>query len=838
MLISPKHRRIVLRCRDPAKIEAVIPKTKRFTHNGKEFLAVKHGVDECKVLANLGINAPSPIQYYYDWPSRFQPFAHQKQIASFLTLNNRAFNLADLGCGKTLATLWAYDYMRKEGLVNKVLIISPLSTLERTWGDEMFNHFPHLTFAVLHGSRDKRLKLLNTDADVYLINHDGIKVKGIVEALADRADINLIVVDEIAQVGRTAGTDRFGALIKIINRQVPRMCWGLTGTPIPQAPTDAWAQCRLLVPDRVPVFFNKFKNSVMRQVSQFVWVPKPNALDVVQEAMQPAIRFHRDDCIDLPPCIYETRQVDLTDQQTKAYKEMLTKLATEVENGEIMAVNEAVKAMKLLQICCIGHDTPVLTDCGWVPIQDVTVGMKVWDGVEWVSHDGLLYKGVSQVLTCNGVAMTSEHEVLTTLGWKQAKEAIHAKSREELDWAAVRLPNSGSESRYYEGDAGAMRIVVVPVRLRDGGCSAEPVFTNETPEASEKLRVPPRKRNSQNESQPPVWYMGEHETPLHAPDRQRLGSLRRTWDFGVRTMACLLRKLLGRYGFNVQGASIIGPNRQQRTVLAGELPVGDYQRTSGQQADQHLGHDPRWKDDGGTSSRFLRGEARDVLRTDQSLQLDGRRCVSKADSIAVYDLVNCGPRNRFVVQGCSGQLLIVHNCGSAYGIDHDTLQIDATPRLNLVNEVVEDAGTKVIVFVPFKASVQLVADYLRSKKHTVACVYGEVGKHERDEIFSSFMQAADPKVLVAIPQAMSHGLTLTAASTIIWYAPTTSADTYTQANARITRPGQKNTQFIIHIESTELERKFYRRLKDKESTQGVLLDAIRDARLTQEVISG
>lgn len=524
MLISPKHKRIVLRVRRPEEIEAVIPKARRFSHNGKEFLAIKHGVDECKVLANLGIKVPSPIGFYYKWPSRFAPFAHQMKIAEFLTLNNRAFNLADLGTGKTLATLWAYDYLRSMGLVTKMLVVSPLSTLERTWADEIFNHFPHLTFSVLHGSRDKRLKLLNVDADVYLINHDGIKVNGIVEALSDRADINLVVVDEIAQVGRTAGTDRFKALVKIINRQVPRMCWGLTGTPIPQNPTDAWAQCRLLVPERVPPYFNRFKNEVMRQVSQFTWLPKPNALEVVQEAMQPAIRFHRDDCIDLPPCMYETRSVELTPVQKKAYKEMLTQLATQVDNGEIMAVNEAVKAMKILQICC----------------------------------------------------------------------------------------------------------------------------------------------------------------------------------------------------------------------------------------------------------------------------------------------------------------------GVAYGADHEELYIDAGPRINVVNEIIEEAGTKVIVFVPFVSAVGMVRDALRAKGHTVECIYGAVGKTERDQIFGDFMRAENPKVLVAIPQAMSHGLTLTSASTIIWYAPTVSADTYTQANARITRPGQKHTQFIIHIEGTEMERKYYKRLKDKESTQGILLDAIRDVRLTQE----
>jgi SNF2 family DNA or RNA helicase len=75
---------------------------------------------------------------------------------------------------------------------------------------------------------------------------------------------------------------------------------------------------------------------------------------------------------------------------------------------------------------------------------------------------------------------------------------------------------------------------------------------------------------------------------------------------------------------------------------------------------------------------------------------------------------------------------------------------------------------------------------------------------------------------------MSHGLTLTSASTIIWYAPVTSHDTYQQANARITRPGQKNTQFIVHLEGTEVERRIYKRLQSKEKMQGLLLDSVKD----------
>ena len=148
--------------------------------------------------------------------------------------------------------------------------VTPLSTLERTWGDEIFTNFPDISYNVVYGSRERRLQMLEEDVDIYLINHDGLKVPGIAEALKDRPDIDLIIVDEIAQAARNAGTDRFRALNTVVNKQVPRRAWGLTGTPTPNAPTDAWAQCRLLVPERVPQYFNRFKERVMRQISQYV----------------------------------------------------------------------------------------------------------------------------------------------------------------------------------------------------------------------------------------------------------------------------------------------------------------------------------------------------------------------------------------------------------------------------------------------------------------------------------------------------------------------------------------------------------------------------------------
>lgn len=512
MLVYKRKRALILKLKDINRITTVIPTAKVINYKGHDLVAVPHRVDETTVLRNMGIETPSPIRYAYDWSGPYTPFSAQVDTAEFLTLHRRAFCLNDMGTGKTSSTLWAYDFLRSEGLLNKMLVTCPLSTMERTWGDEIFRNFPHLTFSVLHGSRDKRLKLLDTDADIYIVNHHGMEL--IADALKDRADINVVTVDELG-VFRNASTDLWKAANKVVNKQQPRWAWGLTGTPIPTSPTDAWAQCRLLVPERVPPYFNKFKTTVMRQVSNFTWLPREDAISIVEQAMQPAIRFSRAQCVDLPPCLYETLSVELSAPQKKAYKEMMNSLRTE----DIVALNEAVKLNKLLQIVC----------------------------------------------------------------------------------------------------------------------------------------------------------------------------------------------------------------------------------------------------------------------------------------------------------------------GVAYDQQGNEVSFPSPARLAAVHEVVESASGKVIVFVPFVSAIAKVAEYLTSKGITVECIHGGVSKGERDRIFRSFQQSADPRVIVAQPAAMSHGLTLTAANTVVWYAPITSNDIEQQANARVTRPGQKLNQLIVRIEGSPVERKLYARLQAKQSVQGLLLDLVQNA---------
>jgi superfamily II DNA or RNA helicase len=472
--------------------------------------------------ANLNSEPFLTPGFDYDWPraANVKPFAHQVETTRFLIQHPRVFCLNDMGTGKTLSLLWAFDYLRRKGEVTSMLVVCPLSTMRRTWADEIEQNFKGvLRYKVLHGGDGmERRTALADKAAIYIINPAGLRVRGMIDAFATRADIDLIVIDEIAQCARNAGTDTFRALLTLCNRQVPRKVIGMTGTPTPNALTDAWAQCKLVVPDKVPPYFNRFKEMVLRQINHFLWVPRIGALEAVEAAMSPQIRFVRDECIDLPTVMYETREVELGKAQKKLYEDMLARLHTEFDGKEIDAPNEMVKTMKLLQIAC----------------------------------------------------------------------------------------------------------------------------------------------------------------------------------------------------------------------------------------------------------------------------------------------------------------------GAPYTVNGDAVFPPMPERLTVVHEIIESSAGKVIVFVPFRGAIGEVARFIGDQSISVGVIHGGVSAVKRDEIFKNFQQGAEPRVLVAQPQAMSHGLNLTAANTIIWFGPTTSADTYAQANARIMRPGQTRKQLIVNIESAEVEQRIFHRLRNKLKLQGVLLDLLAE----------
>ena len=510
MIVVENAKALALNLSNPNRVLECIPTARKLTFKGTERVITPHRPDEVQVLRNLGISAPAPIHYYYNWPGRFTPYEHQRMTAAFLTMNHRALVLNEIGTGKTQSALWAADYLIQCGVIKKVLIMSPLSTLERVWGDAIFEQFYHRKSVTLYGTAKRRLKLLNTDANFYIVNHDGFSI--IADECYDKFD--LVIIDEAA-VYRTPGTNRFKFFRKWLREQPDVRLWLMTGTPTPNEPTDAWALAQLIGNPNCPPAFTHFRDHVMQKVGMYKWLPRPGSTEVVKQILQPAVRYTRDECFDLPETVFQTRRVELTKEQQAFYDKMMKQLVIEV--ADISAANEAIKMQKLVQIAC----------------------------------------------------------------------------------------------------------------------------------------------------------------------------------------------------------------------------------------------------------------------------------------------------------------------GVAYDNRGENVEINCAPRVNALKEVIDEVGGKTIVFVPLTGTLHYLEREL-SKHWDVAVVNGQVSSKKRNEIFHNFQNEDNPKVLLAHPATMAHGLTLTAASTVVWYGPITSNEQYVQANGRIERIGKHHVSNVVHIEATLLEHRMFKRLADKQKMQGLLLDLIQN----------
>ena len=476
-------------------------------------VVVKWGQTEAEILAALGFNdTPSPMLKTYAWTGKLTPFEHQKTTASFLSIRRKAFCFNEQGTGKTASVIWAADYLMNKGLVKRVLVLCPLSIMKSAWQQDLFKFAMHRSCSVAHGSAKQREKIIAAGAEFVVINFDGV---GVVKDQIAAGGFDLIVVDE-ANAYKNAQTRRWRILNQIMKDTNPRL-WMLTGTPAAQSPLDAYGLAKLADHPKCPKYYGAYRDKVMMKVTQFKWAPRPLAQDIVHSILQPAIRFEKKDCLDLPEVTHTEREAPLTPQQMKYYKQLKQQMLIEAAGEEISAVNAAAKVNKLLQI--------------------------------------------------------------------------------------------------------------------------------------------------------------------------------------------------------------------------------------------------------------------------------------------------------------SG--------GAVYTDTGEVIEFDVSNRLNVVLEVIEEASNKVLVFVPFTHTIELLRARLEKEGISCAVINGKVPVNKRSEIVQQFQTEDKPHVLIIQPQAASHGLTLTAADTIIWYAPVTSVETYLQANARIDRPGQKNAMTVVHIRGSEVENRLYSMLRSNIDNHEKVIDLYR-----------
>ena len=237
MFVSPKHKTIGV----PAApgLVNLFPKGRVVDFQGTPTLLLPHDPHTTFALRKHGLDVPAPVltQYAFQSGDGKPVFDVQRNTVAMMTTTSRSYVLNGMGTGKTRCALWAYDYLKGNGLAKKMLVIAPLSTLKFTWAAEVLRTLPHLKVGVLHGNRQRRTDTLaDRSIDIYVINHDGLKI--VMDQLSARPDIDCLCIDELA-VYRNGSTDRSKDLREYARRM--KWVWGMTGSPTPRQRSCATA---------------------------------------------------------------------------------------------------------------------------------------------------------------------------------------------------------------------------------------------------------------------------------------------------------------------------------------------------------------------------------------------------------------------------------------------------------------------------------------------------------------------------------------------------------------------------------------------------------------------
>ena len=169
--------------------------------------------------------------------------------------------------------------------------------------------------------------------------------------------------------------------------------------------------------------------------------------------------------------------------------------------------------------------------------------------------------------------------------------------------------------------------------------------------------------------------------------------------------------------------------------------------------------------------------------------------------------------------------LLQISCGAAYTDDKEVIEFDAAPRLAVLEEILEETSRKVIIFALFRSTISTIHTHLLKRNITAEVIHGDITPPKRADIIRRFQNEKDPQVLVMQPQATAHGITLTAADTVVFFGPLMSVEQYIQCIARADRKGQDSDKVTaIHIQGSPIEKRMFKALEGKVNDNTLLTE--------------
>lgn len=300
---------------------------------------------------------------------KFEPHEYQKLCLEHLKRRKKAALFLDCGMGKTVITesyVWSllYDYFVED--VDKVLVIAPKPVAEDTWTGERdkWEHLKELRFSKVLGTQKQRIKALEADADIYIINRENIA--WLVAGFEDRWPFDMVIVDELSSF-KSSDSERFRALKRVIDSGKVNYFIGLTGTPQPRGLEDLWAQIYLIDRgDRLGGTFEEFREryfdrelrseiirsgGIYKTRTFYDYTPKSWSEEEIHERIKDvAISLSAEEWLNVPEAIEIYREVSLTPSDLKKVKRFTREKVLELEDADVTAGSAAQVALKLLQI--------------------------------------------------------------------------------------------------------------------------------------------------------------------------------------------------------------------------------------------------------------------------------------------------------------------------------------------------------------------------------------------------------------------------------------------------------------------------------------------------------
>lgn len=297
------------------------------------------------------------------------PHAYQKKAVKFLLEHAAAALFLDPGLGKTSIVLAAIKFLIKRKIINKVLLIAPLRVCYSVWPREVekWSDFHGLRIEILHGP--KKDEALNREADIYVINPEGLdwllqvektktsqgKTRVSVDTRRFKAlGFDTLVIDELTNFKHT-NTNRFKALKLVLHLFARR--WGLTGSPAANGLMDLFGQCFVLDQGRsLGQYITQFRMKYFDpSFDGFSWTLKPGADKEIYQAVRPlALRMSADDYLDMPTLIENNIRVDLPEKVMKMYQQLEDDLIAKLDDRTVVAATAAAASIKCRQVASGG----------------------------------------------------------------------------------------------------------------------------------------------------------------------------------------------------------------------------------------------------------------------------------------------------------------------------------------------------------------------------------------------------------------------------------------------------------------------------------------------------